>query len=101
EPGPRLRPSELRDLAPVDAFELGVEPRPAGDAVDVLHVRAPREPVELVPRELDLVLHLSEDAERPGRQVAVARDVARMQHGPLLRQVLPGWKPRGVVPELA
>src|SRR5581483_10410466 len=97
----RLRPGELRELAPVDALEARVELRPARDAVDVLHVRAARQLVELLPRELELLLHLAEDAERPSREVGVLGDRAGVQHRPLLRQVLPGRQPGRVEPRVA
>ena len=60
-----------------------------------------RQLVELLPRELELVLDLAEDAERPGREVVVARDRAGVQHGPLLGQVLPRRQPRRVVARVA
>src|SRR5581483_10914309 len=62
---PRGRPwaAALRELAPVDALELDVEPAPAGDAVDVLHAPRPRQGAELRPGELELALDLAEDAQ--------------------------------------
>ena len=51
-----------------------------------------RQRVELLPVELDLLLDLAEDAERPGREVDV-RDAARVQHGPFLGHVLAGRQP--------
>ena len=50
-------------------------------------------------RQLDLVLDLAEDAERPGREVG-ARDAACVQHGPLDGHVLAGRQPAGVDPRL-
>ena len=95
----RQRPRELRELAPVDALERGVEAAPARDAVDVLDVARARQRIELRPGELDLVLDLAVDAERPGREVGV-RDAARVQHGPLDGHVLAGRQAAGVDPGL-
>ena len=55
----RLRPGELRQLTPVDAPELRVEARPPRDAVDVLRVVRARQLVQLLPRQLELVLDLT------------------------------------------
>src|SRR5207253_1552315 len=96
EAGRRQRRRERRQLAPVHALELGVEAAPARDAVDVLHVRRPGQRVELLPVERHLLLDLAEDAEGPGAEVDTWH-VARVQDGPLLRQVLPGRQPSGVV----
>src|SRR4029078_13159719 len=95
-----LRLHQLRELAPVHALELRVEPRPPGDAVDVLDVRRTRQLVELFPGKLERVLDLAEHTRRPGAEIGVARNVTRMEHRPLLREVLGGWQPRRVVPEL-
>ena len=78
---------ELRKLAPVHSSEARVESAPARDAVDVDGDVAARELLELLPRERQGRLDLTEDAEVPRREIR-ARHRAGMKHGPLLRQVL-------------
>src|SRR5207248_2384808 len=86
----RQRLDDLRELAPVDAGELGVEARPARDAMDVRRDRRLRQRLQLVVRESDLVLDRTEDPEVPLLQlVVVARHAARVKYGPLVGEVLP------------
>src|SRR6185369_11363643 len=53
----------------------------------------------VVPRESDGVLDLAFDEEVPRREVR-GRDRARVQHRPLVGEVLAGREPRGVVARL-
>jgi hypothetical protein len=80
----------------VDAAEARVEAAPPRDAVDVgRHLRG-RQRAELLVVERDLLLDLAGDPQLPGRRIDV-RDVARVQDGPLLGQILARRQPRGVV----
>jgi hypothetical protein len=84
----------------VDAAERRVEPAPARDAVDVDdHLRC-RQRAELVVAQPRLALDLAEDAEVPAREVDV-RDVAGVEHGPLLGEVLPRRQPPRIQAALA
>ncbi len=91
----RERAAELGELAPVHAFEAGVEAAPARHAVDVLGVAAPRQLVELLPAELELLLDLAADAQPPAREIDLG-DASGVQHRPFLGHVLAGRKPRRV-----
>ena len=71
----------------MDAAEPGVEAAPARDAVDVGRDLRRRQRPQLLVVERDLLLHLAEDPQGPGRDVDV-RDVAGVEHRPLLGQVL-------------
>jgi hypothetical protein len=53
-----------------------------------LHVRGVWQLVELLPRQLEHVLDLAEDAQRPRREIRIVLDRAGVQHRPLLGQVL-------------
>ena len=96
EAGARLRRDELRELAPVHALEGRVEAAPARDAVDVDRDLAARQLEQLLPGERERPLDLAGDRQVPGRQVGVGHR-ARVQHGPLLGQVLAGRQARRVV----
>src|SRR5579872_1967787 len=89
EAGARLGPGELRELAPADALELRVEPAPAGDAVDVGRDLGRGQRGQLLVAEAERLLDLAGHLQRPGREVDV-RDVAGVEHGPLVREVLAG-----------
>src|SRR5207248_3918577 len=69
EPSARLRLGELRELAPVDAAEGRVEAAPARHAVDVDGDLGARKRLELLPRERDRPLDLSEEAKVPRGEV--------------------------------
>ena len=69
EAGGGPRPDELGEIAPVHAAEARVEPAPARDAVDVGRDLGLRQLPELLPREPDRVLDLTEDAEIPHREI--------------------------------
>ena len=96
----RLRPAELRELAPVHALELRVEAAPAGDAVDVGRHLGRRERLQLVEAQRERLLDLAGHLERPGGEVDV-RHLARVEHRPLLREVLAGRQAGRVEPRLA
>src|SRR4051794_35782509 len=84
----RLRAAELRELTPVDALEVRVEAAPARDAVDVGRDLGRRQCPQLVEAERHRLLDLAAQLERPRRDVDV-RNLASVEDGPLLREVLP------------
>src|SRR5439155_26000173 len=92
----RLRSDELRELVPVHAAEARVEPAPPRDAVDVGRDLDRRQLEKLLPRQTQRLLDLAEDTEVPRGEIRV-RNAARVQDRPLVGQVLPRRKTRGVV----
>ena len=84
----------------MDALELRVEAAPAGDAVDVGRDLGGGELEELVEAERRGLLDLARDFEGPRGDVDVGH-LARVEDGPLLREVLAGRQPRRVEPRLA
>jgi len=99
EASARQRPDERSELAPVDAAKALVEAAPAGDAVDVGSHLGLRQGAQIVEGEAKLALDGAEDAQVPGRQVDVWHG-ARVQDGPLLREVLAWRQPCRVVPRV-
>src|SRR5215203_5333770 len=80
---------ELRDLAPVDSAKRRVEAAPPRDAMNIGGDVRLWQFLKLVVRQRDLAFDRAEDAEVPRREVR-ARNRARVQHGPFVRQVLAG-----------
>ncbi len=91
----RLRVAELRELAPVDAFEVRVEAAPARHAVDVGGDLRRRQLLELLEAQGQRLLHLAGHLEGPGGEIDV-RDLAGVEHRPLVGVVLPGREAGGV-----
>ena len=84
----------------MDALELRVEAAPAGDAVDVGRHLGRRQRLQLVEAERERLLDLAGHLERPGGEVDV-RHLARVEHRPLLREVLAGRQAGRVEARLA
>src|SRR2546430_2547329 len=87
---------ELGEIAPMDPAEARVEAAPAGDAVDVDRDLGRRQLLQLLPAQRDRILDLAEDLEVPARELGLGH-AARVQHRPLLGQVLARRQARGVV----
>ena len=98
----RPRPDEVAERRPGDAAELRVEPTPARNAVDVLRDGRLRERLELLPSSGRCGVSTSPKTRKsqPARSAGYDGHVARVQHRPLVRQVLAGREPRRVVPRL-
>ena len=94
-----LDPRLLEQVAQEHAAPRRVELAPAGHAVDVHHHVRLRQVVQLLPGELQLVLHLSVELEVPAREVELGIRPDG-EHREALREVLPGRDPRRVDSEL-
>jgi len=83
EPGVGFGPGEIEDASRAGTAEYIIQPRPAGDAVDVaVHIN-PGKRTKLLPIEFDVGFDETGDGEIPVLDIHT-RDIAVMKHRPFL-----------------